>query len=142
MKRVLTIAVAVLAISGLTLGLTIGVPRTSSALRPERPHETIYYDSAGNEIGWIYLTCLGSFRANGDTSGDIFTVTYGEPCMDTLEPIVCSDVGLTSVGSCSDWCVSEGYALSYELNLVPDCGGAYKRPTPTPTPSPSPSPSP
>jgi hypothetical protein len=96
---------------------------------PDQSQFTTYFDANGNEIGWRSISCLGHWSSSGDTSGDNFTVEY-EVCNSNVEPITCSDVGLTTVGSCTDWCVSSGYATAYNSFLVPDCGGIYRSPSP------------
>jgi hypothetical protein len=141
MKKLVTIVVAVCVFGVLATAFVFDV---FAAARPSYAIITTYFDANGNEVGWTLVNCNLQRSTSGDTSGDIYTVEFVDCGYNNLQPITCSDagVGSTSVGSCSNWCVSDGYALSYELNLVPDCYGNYKSPTPTPTPTPSPSLSP
>lgn len=88
---------------------------------PDASQQVWYYDSEGNVIGWFVLNCNGQRSRSGSTS-DIYEV-FTMPCQ-TLQPIMCSDIGMETIGDCGDsWCYSSGYVMSYNYDIVPDCNG-------------------
>ena len=124
MKKLMITAGITCVILVLTVAFTIGFSLNRSLAQPERATSTVWYDSAGNEIGWVHIRCDGPVQASGDTTGDIYITDLGEQCDVYVEPIGCSDLGLYTVGSsCSETCVSAGYMMSYNGDMVPDCWG-------------------
>ena len=91
---------------------------------PDYPTWTTYYDEDGEEVGGFAMFCNGGHNSWGTTT-DNFVQEIGERCNNFVEPIGCGDMGLSTIGSCpvSSWCVSDGYAMSYSFDMVPDCGG-------------------
>src|SRR4051794_7735961 len=79
---------------------------------PDHAVYTTYYDEDGNEVGGFNVFCGGGHSSWGVTT-DSFVQVIGEACY-VAEPLTCSDVGLSSIGSCevNNWCVSDGYAMS------------------------------
>lgn len=77
---------------------------------PDYPTWTIYYDAAGNEVGYRSLNCAGQWSSSGTTDTEYYSVEYGEPCHNEVELITCEDVGLVTFnGGTLPRCVSEGF---------------------------------
>ena len=77
---------------------------------PDYPISTIYYDDAGNEVGYRSLDCAGHWNSGGTTTTEYYSVEYGEPCHNEVELITCEDVGLVTFnGGNLDRCVSSGF---------------------------------
>jgi len=105
------------------LGAAIVLSAVPALALPDYATHTWYYDENGNEVGSFYLSCSGWSSSSGVTT-DSYVMVATQQCQNA-EPIVCSDVGLTTINSCpsSNWCVSDGYAISYGNDVVPDCQG-------------------
>ena len=103
------------------LALLLTLVAGSAWALPDQSVDIWYYDSEGNIVGWWSITCNGA-RSSGGTTTEIYD-QISMPCQ-TLEPIMCSDIGMYTIGGCGDeWCYSGGYLMSYNFDMVSDCGG-------------------
>lgn len=91
--------------------------------QPRYAFNTTYFDDNGNEVGYHWNNCVS--QSWGGTSSSNATVQYGEECFVEPTPFSCSDEGMTTIGSCevSQWCVTQGYYMSYMSHNATDCEG-------------------
>jgi hypothetical protein len=92
----------------------------SAFASPDTSYIITYYDSSGNEIGYYAVNCNQPFVQSSGSTSSIFMKSPEDSC-GTVQPMSCTDQGLTSISSCPGWCVSASYKTSYEANRVPDC---------------------
>lgn len=110
---------------GIAFVLLLAVAGSSQA-QQRYEFYTTYYDENGDQIGYHWSNCVS--QGWGGSGSSNYVAEFGAPCFLEAPPFSCSGEGLTTIGSCesSQWCVSSGYALSFNSDMVANCGGVCK----------------